>query len=176
MEEHGERKLGRAHQQDVDAGEVVHGEVVSESGRVPLDRVQITESFSGPLPPPQTLREYNEVVPGLAQEIVDQWKGETTHRHDTIDALRETDKQALRAFYKGEMVGQLIAAVLFLAILAVVVYAIYEHNTAVGIAGIVAAGASVIWAIRRRSGGGEPGLPPARDVGNPKGLEEPGNP
>lgn len=148
---------------DIDGGEVLDAEAVSESGRVPAGRVQFTvQEFRGPLPHPGVLREYDTVVPGLAREIVDQWKGETSHRHKTIDALRETDNEASRAFYRAELIGQVIAGILFLGILAVVAYAIAEHQTAIGVAGVVAAGGSVIWAIRRRSGG--PSTPPKAEV------------
>ncbi|HEY5342271.1 MAG TPA: hypothetical protein VIJ66_01240 [Solirubrobacteraceae bacterium] len=40
--------------------------------------------------------------PGLAREIVDQWKAETAHRHRTIDGLREIDHESMRSYYKGE--------------------------------------------------------------------------
>lgn len=60
----------------------------------------------------------------------------------------------MRSFYKAELIGQIIAGALFLAILGMVVYAISQRNTAVAITGTVAAGASVIWAVRRRSNSG----------------------
>ena len=41
---------------------------------------QITESFSGPLPPPQVLQQYNEIVPGLAGRIVAHAERQTEHR------------------------------------------------------------------------------------------------
>jgi uncharacterized membrane protein len=41
---------------------------------------QVTTSFMGPLPPPSILREYNEIIPGLAAKIVDQTDRQTTHR------------------------------------------------------------------------------------------------
>lgn len=139
--DHDESDYGPAPNPMSHEGEVVVGEVVDESGRVSPDRVQITaESFRGPLPRPHVLREYDEAVPGLAREIVDQWKDETTHRHKTIDSLSETDRESTKTFYKAELVGQIIAGILFLGILAVVAYAIAEHQTAIGVAGVVAAG------------------------------------
>lgn len=41
---------------------------------------QLATSFSGPLPPPQTLREYDQIVPGLAARIVAQAERQTEHR------------------------------------------------------------------------------------------------
>src|SRR5688572_14191133 len=36
--------------------------------------------FSGPLPPPELLKEYNEVVPGCAEIIIDQFVEQSKHR------------------------------------------------------------------------------------------------
>ena len=49
-------------------GEVVHG------------RFLLSESFDGPLPPPSLLKEYEAAVPGLAREIVADWREEGRHR------------------------------------------------------------------------------------------------
>jgi uncharacterized membrane protein len=42
-------------------------------------------SFSGsaPLPPPDLLKQYNEVFPGCAERIVAMAKGQSTHRQHT---------------------------------------------------------------------------------------------
>jgi uncharacterized membrane protein len=41
---------------------------------------EVTQSFSGPLPPPLVLREYNEIIPGLAERIVALAEKQTEHR------------------------------------------------------------------------------------------------
>jgi uncharacterized membrane protein len=41
---------------------------------------EVTQSFSGPLPPPLVLREYNAILPGLAERIVAQAEQQTEHR------------------------------------------------------------------------------------------------
>jgi len=41
---------------------------------------QVFESFVGPLPPPQILHQYNEIVPGLASRIAAQAERQTEHR------------------------------------------------------------------------------------------------
>ena len=38
--------------------------------------------YRGPLPDPGTLREYDEVVPGCAKQIIDEWQSQTRHRHE----------------------------------------------------------------------------------------------
>lgn len=52
--------------------------------------VMIKQEFGGPLPPPGFLREYNEVIPGLAERLVQAFDEERTHRH----RLEETGLQA----------------------------------------------------------------------------------
>lgn len=95
---------------DLDAvdGEVVDGEVDDDGLRTDRRVSMAASSFSGPLPPPEVLRGYDEVQPGLGREIVEQWKAETAHRHSTIDALRRTDHAAMEAFYSGEKRGQIL--------------------------------------------------------------------
>ena len=44
-------------------------------------QTHIDESFSGPLPPPRHLREYDEIVPGAGREIIDMTREEQKHRH-----------------------------------------------------------------------------------------------
>lgn len=40
-----------------------------------------SRSFSGPVPPPEVLRDYNNVTPGLADRIVHMAESEQQHRH-----------------------------------------------------------------------------------------------
>lgn len=43
----------------------------------------IQASFmSGPLPPPEIMRGYNEILPGAAERIVAVFESEVAHRHD----------------------------------------------------------------------------------------------
>ena len=37
-------------------------------------------SYSGPIPPPALLREYDEIVPGSASRILDAWEKQSDHR------------------------------------------------------------------------------------------------
>lgn len=67
-------------------------------------RLEITfmRSHSGPLPPPEVLREYGEVVPGLAEKIVDMAEAEQRHRHQLeTEDLRSDRREASRGQYLG---------------------------------------------------------------------------
>jgi uncharacterized membrane protein len=78
------------------ADEIVEGEIAKDrpsEGR----RLLAASEFSGPLPPPRILSEYDQIKPGLAEIIIEQWQMETRHRHQTIDGVRDTDHSAMRA-------------------------------------------------------------------------------
>jgi uncharacterized membrane protein len=142
------------------------GDALSRAG----GRVAWAASFSGPLPPPDVLAAYEQVMPGAAREIMDQWKVETAHRHHTIDGLREIDRDSMRSYYEGERHGQRVALTAFLAVIALaIVVAIVLGSEAVAIAAIVTGGASAVWALRRRSDG--PAIP--TDLASGDALEKP---
>lgn len=55
-----------------------------------LDKPEIMEmvvqhAFQGPVPPPGMLAEYNKVVPGLANRLVELTEKEQAHRHGWMD-------------------------------------------------------------------------------------------
>jgi len=151
-----------ARESDNESGDVEHveAEVVDghldqsepDSGR----RVVTGASFSGPLPPPALLADYDEVMPGLAREIVDQWKSETDHRRATVDGLRQSDHDAMKAYYAGEKRGQIFGLILGLAVIALGVLAVILDSPGVAIAGILGAAGAIVWAVRR-----QPSLPEA---------------
>ena len=50
----------------------------SESNQVTL---QLSGRFSGPLPPPSLLQEYENILPGMAERLVATFEKEANHRH-----------------------------------------------------------------------------------------------
>lgn len=42
--------------------------------------IQASASFSGPLPPPETLERYNQTLPGLAERIIVMAESQHSHR------------------------------------------------------------------------------------------------
>ncbi len=119
-------------------------------------RLTIRSTFAGPLPAPGVLAEYERVMPGLAREIVDQWKSETHHRHETVASLRSTDHEEMVTYYAAERRGQTFAILAIVGLLAIAVIAIVLDRPAVGVTGLLTGGAAAIWAMRRRSAGVEP--------------------
>lgn len=48
-------------------------------------------SFSGPLPPPSILRQYDEVVPGAAERIIKMAEDQSKHRQELENAVIKSD-------------------------------------------------------------------------------------
>jgi uncharacterized membrane protein len=158
---HGVQGAGTRPEQPLAPTEVADAEPDSRR-RLTLQRA----SFAGPLPPPTALAAYDHVIPGLAREIVDQWKAETAHRHRTVTSMAHADREAMVKFYEAERRGQWLAIVAILGVLAVAVVAIVLNRPAVGIAGLLTGGAAAVWAMRRRSGGPDVGEPAPLDDGD----------
>lgn len=76
--------------------------------------IQVVErqlSHSGPLPPPAQLRDYETVLPGLAERIVRLTEREQEHRHEIVNlAVR----RSARLRDRGQVLG-ILALVLTLA-------------------------------------------------------------
>jgi uncharacterized membrane protein len=79
------------------------------------------EHFSGPLPSPETLRQYDLVVPGMAKALVGEWAAQGAHRRALEEAVVMSNvRQANRA--------QWLAFILALAVLIVgVVFMAADH-------------------------------------------------
>lgn len=79
----GEKPLEAGEMDDLAAGQDdgEDAEVVEPSDSEVLEAAIFAAQFSGPLPPPEILRAYDEVVDGGANRIFDQWEAETRHRH-----------------------------------------------------------------------------------------------
>ena len=52
-----------------------------------LSREEILSLYSGPLPPPRLLKEYDDVYPGLAKEIVTMVSAQSSHRQALEKAI-----------------------------------------------------------------------------------------
>jgi uncharacterized membrane protein len=60
--------------------------------------------WSGPLPPPQTLEEFRQLVPDAPERIFRQWEEESNHR-------RKYEDTALKASIRSDRRGQIAAAI-----------------------------------------------------------------
>ena len=90
-----------------------------------------SEAFSGPLPHPATLEAYERLHPGATKEIFSSWTDESEHR-------RQLEKNEQRWFYGSERRGQILAAVVALAVFGGSSFLILKGHGAAGLATIIA--------------------------------------
>ncbi len=69
--------------------EETESEIVDPSDSEVLEAAIFAAQFSGPLPPPEILRAYDNVIEGGASRIFDQWEAETQHRHGLQDRVAD---------------------------------------------------------------------------------------
>src|SRR3990167_6669765 len=65
-------------------------------------------SFSGPLPPPETLKKFDEVVPGAAERIIKMAEGQFVHRTELEKLVIKSDVERSKW---GQILGFVIAVV-----------------------------------------------------------------
>ena len=53
--------------------------------------VTSTSIFSGPIPPPEIMRQYNQIIPGSAERILKMAEKEQDHRHEIEDRLIKSE-------------------------------------------------------------------------------------
>lgn len=86
---------------------------------------QTTQAWSGPLPPPGALQAFEDVCPGSAAQIVEEFRTEAAHR-------RQLERQRGALAVRETHVGQALAAVFSLSALAVAAYAAYVGAEFIG--------------------------------------------
>ncbi|HEX9646612.1 MAG TPA: DUF2335 domain-containing protein [Alphaproteobacteria bacterium] len=91
-------------------------------------------TYRGPIPPPGMLKQYDAVIPGLADRMVGGWDDERRHRHSLEDRAFEGDESRMnRAQYHALTLG-------LLGIVAAGVIAILDGWEAAAVVAIVAIG------------------------------------
>jgi len=120
---------------------------------------QVSQSFQGPMPPPALLGQYEQIVPGAAERILQIAEAEVRHRHAqedaatnaNIDAQRkqlEIARQQTSASYVSDLIGQVFGTLISAFCIGGAVYlALYGPAwVAVTLAGLPLAG--IIRALR----------------------------
>lgn len=93
------------------------------SGQPMVSMMMATQS---PLPPPEWMREYEKVVPGLSERLLAQFIGESDHRHKVeMEELRLTER-LMASNERGASQGRLYALIFCLCVLAVAGYALHQ--------------------------------------------------
>jgi uncharacterized membrane protein len=83
--------------------------------------------FRGPLPPPEMLQQYNSIVPGMAERLLQAFEDQASHR-------RAMDEKTLTLNFRLARVGQVSAFVIGVAALGSGTYLASIGHSVTGIA------------------------------------------
>lgn len=121
-------------------------------------------SETRPIPRPQEMAEYDALVPGAAGRFITAWEAETAHRR-AVELIRlETVGDEIKAVALDRRLGLLLSFALGAGTLGSLVYMGVAGVSLIGMAPVLLAGGSLVWAVRRStstplpppSGGGKP--------------------
>jgi uncharacterized membrane protein len=111
------------------------------------------EGYRGPVPHPDLLKGFEEAVPNGAHRVLAMSEKEQTHRH-------QMDRAELRASVATHVLGQLLAFVLALLIIAAGAYLIHEDKDVAGYATLLTGAAGLIGTVVVNVRRGRSELPP----------------
>ena len=122
----GKRKRGSAESQQQPAKIQAQPtrQVPDQSGRVPSGGYR-AELHQGPLPAPRAMEEYDRILPGSAQAILDMATGQQTHRFDMDHRAIDLEEKYLEAYRERSKWGQVLALVITFGALALAAYALH---------------------------------------------------
>mgnify|MGYP000036225192 FL=1 len=107
--------------------------------------LEVTQITSGPIPAPEILRGYDDVYPGAAQIIINDFQENSKH-------VRTMQEKSLAAEIQRDKRGQWMAFVILMFILVVVIYSLRLGNiTFAGIAGFAFIGLAAQSFLKQRN-------------------------
>ena len=98
------------------------------------------ETFIGPLPPPETLAQYEEILPGSAERIMVLAESQAEHRQ----SLEETVKTTIEDDSRRETLGVWFGAIVSIFLIACGTFLVYYGHDWAGTTMIVSTIASVV--------------------------------
>ena len=108
-----------------------------EGNAVVQGSVELSASYSGPLPPPEWLRQYEEVLPGIADRMMNLVESEVSNQHSASAHRRTMEERALTGGITMAKRGQVGAWMLgFSFLVASVVLILAGHSVLGGVIGI----------------------------------------
>ena len=97
----------------------------------------IEASYSGPIPPPRMLAQYDQITPGLASRLVAHAESEAQHRREMERLIIDAQIEDRKHYYREARCGQICALIITLAALATGSYtALNGHEVAGSVIGI----------------------------------------
>ena len=97
----------------------------------------VAASFSGPIPPPALLQQYDDVFPGAAERIVAMAEREAAHRHNLEERIVQAQINEGSKHFSEARCGQICALTITLASLGVGAYtALHGYELAGSVLGV----------------------------------------
>lgn len=134
--------------------------VILDASARPLPRpteINLTATtFSGPLPPPQMLADYDKISPGLANRMMAQVELQSEHR-------REIEKTVVQGNVRSSKRGTVAGVIVALGAMALAAYALQTNHptAAVAIVSIDLASLVGVFVLGRNATPPKPATPPA---------------
>lgn len=112
----------------------VDPEILTPEERIEEKRVITTATkFSGPLPHPEIMRQYNEIHPDFADRIIAGWENETNHRHKLEEQAIASEIKTEQAISGDVKRGQWLAFFLSIGFLCVGGFLTYNDKQIAGV-------------------------------------------
>jgi uncharacterized membrane protein len=98
-----------------------------------LGLAAIQNHFSGPIPPPEMLARYDEILPGAASTILQRAETESAHRCEMERSILAEQVAADKRTASEVRLGQVLGFISVIAIVSLATYATYLGKDAVAI-------------------------------------------
>lgn len=97
-------------------------EQVKEEAPEVLGAVALGVSFQGPLPPPEMLKQYDDLVPGTAERLIEIHQKEKQHALELQETILEAEREENAADRVEFKRGQFFSLIIVLCILALAAF------------------------------------------------------
>ncbi len=116
--------------------ELLPAEETTEQPPIEAYETVLAARWTGPLPPPSMLSEYNRAFPGCAERIVSMAEAESRSRHENERHERESRRMIIQSDVFSQKAGLVLAFLLALFVISIGAFLIYTDRLVWG-AGIV---------------------------------------
>lgn len=109
------------------------------------------QAFTGPIPPPSALKEYDSVLPGLAERIVSMAEAEAKHRHSMDDEMARQNELIIKREFAERRIGQIFGLCIGALSLVATIISIFlgAENVAMVIGGSTVVGLVTVFVFGR---------------------------
>lgn len=104
-----------------------------------IAHLSVEASFSGPLPHPSILKQYDDVVPGLAANLATMMHDEQKHRHALNNELLSHQRLIVESRIRMGYLGMVFSASIFASLMGMTTYLVSKGQTLPAIGSLLGA-------------------------------------